>query len=83
MIALAGTLGAGLFIYSGSALSTAGPAGALIAYVLCGTSPHWTRRAINLLTLLLLSWKIVPAPIFGPLSGSSVIPTGWARLPGA
>lgn len=39
MIALAGTLGAGLFIYSGSAISTAGPAGALIAYLLCVRHP--------------------------------------------
>ena len=33
MIALGGTIGTGLFITSGSAISTAGPGGALTAYV--------------------------------------------------
>ncbi|KAI7516944.1 hypothetical protein KC343_g23157, partial [Hortaea werneckii] len=32
MIAIGGTIGTGLFIGSGGALATAGPAGALIAY---------------------------------------------------
>ncbi|KAK7207416.1 amino acid permease/ SLC12A domain-containing protein [Myxozyma melibiosi] len=37
MIALAGTLGTGLFLSSGKAIIHAGPAGALIAYILVGT----------------------------------------------
>ncbi|KAK9461438.1 amino acid permease/ SLC12A domain-containing protein [Lipomyces oligophaga] len=37
MIALAGTLGTGLFLASGKAISHAGPAGALIAYLLIGS----------------------------------------------
>ncbi|KAL4915582.1 amino acid permease/ SLC12A domain-containing protein [Aspergillus aurantiobrunneus] len=37
MIAIGGTIGTGLFISSGSAISTAGPVGALIAYVFIGT----------------------------------------------
>ncbi|KAL8392356.1 hypothetical protein RB595_002519 [Gaeumannomyces hyphopodioides] len=37
MIALGGTIGTGLFIGSGSAVGTAGPAGALIAYAFVGT----------------------------------------------
>ncbi|KAK9452404.1 amino acid permease/ SLC12A domain-containing protein [Limtongia smithiae] len=37
MIALAGTLGTGLFLGSGKAIRHAGPAGALIAYILVGT----------------------------------------------
>ena len=36
MIALGGTIGTGLFITSGSAISTAGPGGALTAYVIMG-----------------------------------------------
>jgi amino acid transporter len=37
MIAIGGTIGTGLFIGSGSAVATAGPAGALIAYIFVGT----------------------------------------------
>ncbi|KAK9475049.1 amino acid permease/ SLC12A domain-containing protein [Dipodascopsis tothii] len=37
MIALAGTLGTGLFLASGKAITHAGPAGALIAYLLVGS----------------------------------------------
>jgi len=37
MIAIAGTIGTGLFLGSGEALSTGGPLGALIAYALVGT----------------------------------------------
>ncbi|TVY39176.1 Arginine permease [Lachnellula subtilissima] len=37
MIAIGGTIGTGLFIGSGEALSKAGPAGALIAYIFVGT----------------------------------------------
>ncbi|OLY80176.1 Lysine-specific permease [Smittium mucronatum] len=36
MIAIGGTIGTGLFVASGSVLSTAGPAGALVAYALMG-----------------------------------------------
>ncbi|KAJ1962706.1 hypothetical protein GGI12_002488 [Dipsacomyces acuminosporus] len=37
MIAIGGTIGTGLFIGSGTTLSTAGPAGALLAYILIGS----------------------------------------------
>jgi amino acid transporter len=37
MIALAGTLGTGLFLGSGKAIAHGGPAGALIAYAHVGT----------------------------------------------
>jgi amino acid permease len=36
-IAIAGTFGTGLFLNSGYVLATAGPAGALIAYILVGS----------------------------------------------
>ena len=36
MIALGGSIGTGLFVASGSAISEAGPGGALLAYVAMG-----------------------------------------------
>jgi len=36
-IAIAGTFGTGLFLNSGFVLATAGPAGALISYILVGS----------------------------------------------
>ena len=36
MIALGGSIGTGLFVASGSAISTAGPGGALVAYIAIG-----------------------------------------------
>ena len=36
MIALGGSIGTGLFVASGSAISTAGPGGGLIAYIAAG-----------------------------------------------
>ncbi|KAL4062542.1 general APC amino acid permease [Scleroderma citrinum] len=43
MIAIAGTLGTGLFLGSGQALSGAGPLGALIAYSLVGTVAYSSK----------------------------------------
>lgn len=40
MIAIAGTVGTGFFLGSGGALATAGPLGALIAYLLVGTTAY-------------------------------------------
>ncbi|KAL1408460.1 hypothetical protein Q8F55_005272 [Vanrija albida] len=40
MIGLAGTIGTGLFLGSGMVLHRAGPAGALLAYVACGTMTY-------------------------------------------
>ncbi|EME38302.1 hypothetical protein DOTSEDRAFT_181398 [Dothistroma septosporum NZE10] len=47
MIAIGGTIGTGLFIGSGSALATAGPAGALIAYVFIGTLVYSVMVALG------------------------------------
>ncbi|KXN90682.1 putative proline-specific permease put4 [Leucoagaricus sp. SymC.cos] len=47
MIAIAGTIGTGLFLGSGGALATAGPLGALIAYILVGTVAYATLCSIG------------------------------------
>lgn len=47
MIAIGGTIGTGLFIGSGTALSTAGPAGALIAYAFIGTVVYSVMVALG------------------------------------
>ncbi|KAI6097683.1 general APC amino acid permease [Pisolithus croceorrhizus] len=50
MIAIAGTLGTGLFLGSGKALSGAGPLGALIAYALVGTVAYSSLCSIGEMT---------------------------------
>jgi len=57
MIAIAGTIGTGLFLGSGKALQGAGPLGALIAYALVGTVAYSSLCAIGEMT----TW----APISG------------------
>lgn len=47
MIAIGGTIGTGLFIGSGSALATAGPAGALLAYIFVGTLVYSVMVALG------------------------------------
>ncbi|KAL2830351.1 amino acid permease/ SLC12A domain-containing protein [Aspergillus pseudoustus] len=47
MIAIGGTIGTGLFISSGSAISTAGPVGALIAYIFIGTIVYSVMTALG------------------------------------
>ncbi|KAF4611143.1 hypothetical protein D9613_007110 [Agrocybe pediades] len=57
MIAIAGTIGTGLFLGSGGALASAGPLGALIAYALVGTVAYSSLCAVGEMT----TW----APISG------------------
>ncbi|KAI0050990.1 general APC amino acid permease [Auriscalpium vulgare] len=52
MIAIAGTIGTGLFLGSGSALQGAGPLGALIAYALVGTVAYSSLCSIGEMTSL-------------------------------
>ncbi|EGN96889.1 hypothetical protein SERLA73DRAFT_111663 [Serpula lacrymans var. lacrymans S7.3] len=52
MIAIAGTLGTGLFLGSGKSLSGAGPLGALIAYILVGTVAYSSLCSIGEMTAL-------------------------------
>lgn len=47
MIAIGGTIGTGLFISSGSAISSAGPVGALIAYMFIGTIVYSVMTALG------------------------------------
>ncbi|KAH9951089.1 general amino acid permease 1 [Amylocystis lapponica] len=58
MIAIAGTLGTGLFLGSGNALREGGPLGALIAYALVGTTGYATLCSVGEMTS------------FAPISGS-------------
>ncbi|OCH96296.1 general amino acid permease 1 [Obba rivulosa] len=58
MIAIAGTLGTGLFLGSGEALSGAGPLGALVAYMLVGTTAYSSLCAVGEMTS------------FAPISGT-------------
>ncbi|EKM50101.1 uncharacterized protein PHACADRAFT_264640 [Phanerochaete carnosa HHB-10118-sp] len=50
MIAIAGTIGTGLFLGSGEALQGAGPLGALIAYMLVGTAAYASLCSIGEMT---------------------------------
>ncbi|KAH9940775.1 general amino acid permease 1 [Epithele typhae] len=50
MIAIAGTLGTGLFLGSGGALANAGPAGALIVYAFIGTVVYSSLCAVGEMT---------------------------------
>lgn len=47
MIALGGTIGTGLFIASGSAISTAGPGGALAAYAIMGIMVYFLMTSLG------------------------------------
>ncbi|KAF9292597.1 hypothetical protein BGZ68_000001, partial [Mortierella alpina] len=53
MIAISGTIGTGLFLTSGSTIATAGPAGALLAYVLVGIWLVFVCQAIGEIATLL------------------------------
>ncbi|KAG0054280.1 hypothetical protein BGZ90_006013, partial [Linnemannia elongata] len=53
MIAIAGTIGTGLFLTSGSTIATAGPGGALLAYVLIGIWLVFVMQAIGEVATLL------------------------------
>lgn len=46
MIALGGSIGTGLFIASGSAITTAGPGGALVAYVVMGIMVYFLMTSL-------------------------------------
>jgi len=50
MIAIAGTIGTGLFLGSGETLSTGGPVGALIAYALVGSVAYASLAALGEVT---------------------------------
>ena len=47
MIALGGCIGTGLFVASGSAISTAGPGGALVAYVAMGLMVYFLMTSLG------------------------------------
>ncbi|KAK3832877.1 MAG: LOW QUALITY PROTEIN: amino acid permease-domain-containing protein [Linnemannia gamsii] len=53
MIAITGTIGTGLFLISGSTIATAGPGGALLAYILIGIWLISVSQAISEIATLL------------------------------
>ncbi|KAF9025534.1 hypothetical protein CPC16_004118 [Podila verticillata] len=53
MIAVAGTVGTGLFLTSGSTIATAGPGGALVAYILIGIQLISVSQAVGEIATLL------------------------------
>ncbi|KAF9543076.1 hypothetical protein EC957_001290 [Mortierella hygrophila] len=53
MIAIAGTIGTGLFLTSGSTIATAGPGGAFLAYALIGIWVIFVMQAIGEIATLL------------------------------
>ena len=65
MIAIGGTIGTGLFLGTGKALATGGPASMLIAYTICG--------AIVFVTMLCLGEMAA----FIPVAGSFCTFAGW------
>ena len=47
MIALGGSIGTGLFVASGSAISKAGPGGAIVAYIGIGTMVYFLIKSLG------------------------------------
>jgi AAT family amino acid transporter len=69
MIAIGGTIGTGLFLGTGKALATGGPASTLIAYAICG--------GIIFVTMLSLGEMAA----FVPVAGSFCTFAGWVSFP--
>ncbi|KAJ8611832.1 hypothetical protein MRB53_037745 [Persea americana] len=76
MIAIGGTIGTGLFIGSGGALATAGPGGALIAYIFVGTLVYSVMVALGELATFLPvgAFTVFPTRLIDPSLGFA---TSW------
>ncbi len=46
MIAIGGAIGTGLFVATGSSISTAGPGGSMIAYAVIGMAVYFVMTAL-------------------------------------
>ena len=53
MISIAGTIGTGLFLASGSSISQAGPLGALIAYTMIGSMVFFMMTSLGEMATLI------------------------------
>ena len=47
MIAIGGAIGTGLFVATGSSISTAGPGGSMIAYAVIGMAVYFVMTALG------------------------------------
>jgi lysine-specific permease len=47
MIAIGGAIGTGLFVASGSSINTAGPGGALLAYIIIGIMVYFVMTSLG------------------------------------
>jgi amino acid permease len=57
MIALGGTIGTGLFLASGQALASAGPAGALVSYVIISIMVYFVMTSLGKQIFLFFSFN--------------------------
>ena len=47
MIAIGGAIGTGLFVATGSSISTAGPGGSMVAYAIIGIAVYFVMTALG------------------------------------
>lgn len=65
MIAMGGAIGTGLFVASGNSIATAGPGGALVAYVAIGLMVYLLMQSLGEMS----AWR----PTSGSLDRKSVV----------
>ena len=59
MIAIGGSIGTGLFFASGSAVSTAGPGGAILAYLIMGILVYFLMTSLGEMATLITNFRII------------------------
>ena len=59
MIAIGGSIGTGLFFASGSAVSTAGPGGALLAYLIMGMVVYLLMTSLGEMSTLITNFRFL------------------------
>lgn len=59
MIAIGGSIGTGLFVATGSSISTAGPGGSMVAYGVIGLAVYFVMTALGEMA----TYRPVPEPL--------------------